>query len=647
MAEGLLGGVLGSEDEKPETEAPQALAGAEAFAAAVAARFSSGDPGVARKTEVFLDRQAELLELQAEHLRDEHALRLTHLAHQSHLLLGQRLGQLIRLAFQVVIALVVIVIGIGIAVMLHDAFTSHNVVIDAFDTPPALASTGTTGKVVAGDVLDELTRLQSATFGGPASGSKRSLASAWSNQVTVEVPETGVSLEELSQVLKARFGHDVHIGGALVQTDSGGLALTVRGDGVAAKTFTGASDALQRLTDQAAQYVYAQSEPALWGGYLGETGRCPEALTFIRSVYDRADPQFRPTLLYDEANCVHETGGPLSESMALLSQARAIDPDFAASSYLDEQTILFSVGSEEQAWRVGQKLGQLTPRMAPRTRGLFETPSHVLTRDYSSLRDWLVDALQAGESELPGAQMHYLLAVAQVALHDPDAAELALWNAPQVTPGDRTVEETVGYEADERTVAYVRGLIAEERGDSATAVEQMDAASAGVVNPLDRNGYGLLNAYGLFVPGPGCAIAPIEEAGGHPEKADAILASPAAAHFTDCQRFRGDILDHRGDWAGAQQAYAAAVALAPDLPASYYSWGVALARHGDLAGAIAKLQAANQRGPHWADPLKAWGDVLAKQGRWKDALEKYDEALKYAPNWAALKAARAAMAQRG
>jgi len=54
-------------------------------------------------------------------------------------------------------------------------------------------------------------------------------------------------------------------------------------------------------------------------------------------------------------------------------------------------------------------------------------------------------------------------------------------------------------------------------------------------------------------------------------------------HFVDCERFRGDILDHRGDWPGAQKAYSAAVALGPDLPAGYYSWGVALARHGDLA----------------------------------------------------------------
>jgi len=37
MAEGMLGGVLGDEGDKPEVETPDALAGAEAFASAVAA----------------------------------------------------------------------------------------------------------------------------------------------------------------------------------------------------------------------------------------------------------------------------------------------------------------------------------------------------------------------------------------------------------------------------------------------------------------------------------------------------------------------------------------------------------------------------------------------------------------------------------
>jgi len=45
MAKGMLGGILGDEEEKPDVEAPEALASAEAFAAAVAAIASRQDPG--------------------------------------------------------------------------------------------------------------------------------------------------------------------------------------------------------------------------------------------------------------------------------------------------------------------------------------------------------------------------------------------------------------------------------------------------------------------------------------------------------------------------------------------------------------------------------------------------------------------------
>jgi hypothetical protein len=65
----------------------------------------------------------------------------------------------------------------------------------------------------------------------------------------------------------------------------------------------------------------------------------------------------------------------------------------------------------------------------------------------------------------------------------------------------------------------------------------------------------------------------------------------------------------------AQQAYAGAVSLAPDLPAVYYSWGVARARHGDLAGV-------------------------------GEALGKYDQALRHAPSWKQLQEVREALAKR-
>jgi tetratricopeptide (TPR) repeat protein len=146
-----------------------------------------------------------------------------------------------------------------------------------------------------------------------------------------------------------------------------------------------------------------------------------------------------------------------------------------------------------------------------------------------------------------------------------------------------------------------------------------------------------------------CWAAIAYEKTGQHGKADAALDAPTKvmgiSTYLDCYRFRGDLLDLRGDWTGAEEWYQKGVRLAPSLPAGYYSYGLALINHRWLDKAVEQFRLANLSGPHWADPLKAWGDVLAKQGKTEEALAKYDEALKYAPNWKQLKAAREALAK--
>ncbi len=605
------------------------MAGAEAFAAATAAIESRQDAGVARKTEVFLEKQAQLLDVQRRHLEDEHALRLAQLAHQRSLLRGQRIGQAIRIAFQVVIALVVLVIGAGIAVMLHDAFTSHSVVIDSFNAPAGLASRGVTGTVVASGVLNELTRLQQATRSSDLVQQKRSLSNGWSNEVRVDVPETGVSLGEISQLLRARFGHDLHIGGSLVESASGGLALTVSGGNLAPKTFTGGAGDLDKLAVDAAQYVYSQFQPALWVHYLVDTDRCSEAVSVIESLYNTADDQSRASMLTDWADCLPADNTDVAtvtrERLQMDQEAIALDPQFWWAYARAEQSLIV-LGEEEEAWRIGQAArraaGSQLSRLASQGEPVLFISDMFLTHDLqAAVKGLIADAAaNGGIGQLAGAENAPYIAGAQAGLHDRAAAELTLRTLAAGLPPD-----AVGSVA----MRFTRAVVEDELGDTTEGEAEWQAM--GSVPDFARSG--------VLLPAT-CAHARIEDAAGHPDTADAILALPGVAHLVDCQRVRGDILDHRGDWAGAQQAYAAAVALAPDLPAGYYSWGVALARHGDLAGAITKLEAANQRGPHWADPLKAWGDVLLKQGHPDQALAKYDEALKYAPHWVELKQAR-------
>jgi hypothetical protein len=345
MAEGILDGIAGDEEQIEDAEA-ESPSSTDAFAAAIAARLSANDPGVSRKTEEFLSEQTRLVAVQRHILEDEHALRRSKLR-------GQRMGIYIRLAFQVFMSIAASVIGIGLIILVHDAVTSRSVIVEAFESPPGLAARGISGTVVAGGLLDELTRLQDATRTSAAS--KRDLSSAWAHEVKVSVPESGISLGEISQLLKARFGNDLHIGGDLVEKEGGALALTVRGGGVQAKTFTAAATDLDSLIVSAAQYVYAESQPVLWAIYLEGDARDAEELEFIKSIYARSKPEDRPYLLNSWGNVIGNLGGSQRQSLNLYEQAIKLKPDYwvARSNLMGPFVWL---GDEEGAWRAGQAL---------------------------------------------------------------------------------------------------------------------------------------------------------------------------------------------------------------------------------------------------------------------------------------------------
>jgi tetratricopeptide (TPR) repeat protein len=617
MAEGLLGAALGSEEEKPEGEALEgasaAPSSAEAFAAAVVAIASRQDPGVARQTEQLLRVQSRLLTLQTKLLADEHALRLAHLRNQ---ILEQRMrrsGLWLRVAVQGLIALVAIVTGVGILLMLRDAFTARSVVVESFEVPPALAARGVTGKVAASGLLDELRRLQQATR---ADAAKRELSSAWAGEITLEVPEAGISYSEMSRLLKARLGHDVHIDGEVVQGAGGELELTVRGDGIAPRTFSGSANELGKLTTDAAGYVYAESQPVLWAYYLLNRGQYQEVVRFSRAALVGAERADRPYLLNTWATATASIGD-VRGALPLYRAALKLKPDYwvAHNNVINS---LWALGDEESAWRAGEEMRRIAggrPGRAPET---YYQNIDVLTWDLGRWRDATLADAEASEGvgSNVGASAQPNLAEVDVRLHDMASADIAL----------QTFDETPE-PSDAALSHFVRGRMAAEAGDTLAAVTEMEAFGTAFNDPMIR----------VSFPGYSCWIAPAEEAAHHPDKADAILAT--AGTYVDCYRFRGDILDSRGDWEGAQKAYSAAVALAPDLPAGYYSWGLALARHGDLRAAEVKFQSAHEHGPRWADPLKAWGDVLARQGRSDEARDKYEEALGHAPNWAALQQA--------
>lgn len=623
MAGGILGGALGDDDHQSDPESGETLARAEAFAAAVAAKLAPTDPELARDTSAFLKEQAQLLSLQARQLSEDHAPRLKHLRGQAAEIDLRKLGMRLRIGFQIFLALAATVLGIGAAIMIRDAMTSHSVIVEAFDSPASFAARGVTGTALAASILDELKRLQDATRTSVAA--KADLSNAWAHEVKVSVPETGVSLGEISTLLKARFGHDVRIGGNLVEAATGDIALTVRGDGMLAKTFTGKPADLDQLVIAAAQYVYAQAQPVLWAIYLEGDGRYAEELEFIKSRYSTVPPADRPYLLNSWANILGTMGGPEQRKpLELYEAAIRLKPDYWVA-YSNATGALSGLGEEEAAWRFGLQLEKAAGGRPGLADESYYSAVDALTWNLQTqLASVVADADASGGYGTADFAAGALLAQIQAHLHDPAAADLAMETIPR---NDKDPSIDAG-------LLYARALLAIDAGDAAGAAGSMDKFAEMRVNPIVRTGF----------PNGLCWVAHAYQAAGMLDKAEAALKDSGT--FVDCYRFRGDILQAKGDWAGAENAYQAGVQLAPDLPAVYYSWGLALARRNDYAGAESKLAEAAKRGPHWADPLKAWADVLMAQNKIRPALEKYDEALRYAPNWAALKDARALAASR-
>jgi len=612
VAEGLVEGLLGGEAEDGETQ--RRTSKLDPLAAAAILQASAKGTKLHPILTSYLEEQTRLTRLEAHHFEEERELGIGAAKRK-------RLSDQLRIAFQLLLALIVTAIGVGLVVMIHDAFTSRSVVIDPFSAPPALAIRGLSGEVVGAGVLDRLTQLQASTR---SASSKRHISNAWTGEIRLEVPETGVSIGEIDRLLKARFGHDIHIEGDLVQTPEGGLALTVRGSGLLPKTFEGGATDLDKLTGQAAEYIYAQSEPALYLVYLANMGRNAEIVPLAKTIYANVPPEDRPYILNQWANALSSLGAPLQDGLKLYLRAVTIKPDYWIA-HNNIMNSLWGMGREEDAWRAGETMKRIAGGRPGGAPELYYQNADTLTWNLQPAR-----ASITADAEAHGGVGSTVVAsgppLADIAVRQHDFAE-----------ADLQLQTALADAADPTVAAmghFIRGRIAAERGDAALALSEMEAFATAYANPEVSSQY----------PGYNCWVAPVEEAAGHPDKADAVLN--AAGSFVDCYRFRGDIFDHRGDWPAAQRAYAATVKLAPDLPAGYYSWGLALARHGDLAGAARMLAAANQHGPNWADPLKAWGDVLLRQGDRDGAQAKYRAALARAPAWRELHVAAAAAGVR-
>src|ERR1700688_4200683 len=462
MAEGLLDGVLGGEEEKiAPTES-----GTEPIVAAVAANLANQNPEVAAETAAMFRKQTEVLEVQKKNLEAEYEF---FEAEWGPRLLALRL----RTGFQVFFALFATVIGIGLAIVIYEGVQSRSVVIDSFSAPPALAADGLSGQVLASGLLDVLTRIQAASR---ANIEHRNLSNAWTNEIAIDVPETGISIGQLERMIKTRFGHDQHIQGDLVKTPMG-LALTVRGTGMLPKTFTGEAGALDKLLTQAGEYVFSQSQPGLWAAYLSNNDRNEEAIRFAQGAYNAVEASERPYVLNYWANAISGKGGDgaNAEALPLYRETVRLKPDFWIG-YNNIMYALAGLGDEEGVVRGGEQM----------TKAAGGRPGRAPEYQYQNYDQevWDLPAARAGQiadmethggigtTGAAGGALNLAVAQLEVQMHDVEAAALRL----KTTPVD---EKNL---SDVAAAAMDRALLAEESGDLKAAAKQWDAYAVAYAN---------------------------------------------------------------------------------------------------------------------------------------------------------------------
>ena len=564
---------------------------------------------VAAKAEAYLESQKRLSDLQAKELAHELDLR-----HWS--LLVRHLSSILKLTFEVGLALAGLAIAAGLAFLIWNAANSNDLVIDSFQVPPDLAARGLSGPVVAAKLSDRIAAMQTQTT---SNRPPRSYANGLSDGPKLEIPETGVSLSELDRFLRQKLGHDLHIGGELVQTAQG-IALTARA-GADSATVTGAEGDMDGLLQKLAEQIYRTTQPYRYAIWLQMQGHNEESAVVLQPLAVSGP-------LGERGWAYVGLGGNAIQrqseraGLALYQRGLALDPNnFLLAA--DIANVEIALGREEDASRYGQMAQTLLTAhganyTAPDRIAIVEHNYRArLLRHQGALlqsyQELMASAAVFAASGLAN-QGFALRAETLALLHQTTAARATLAEAPPLTIN------VLPNSLPRMTIA-----VAEQDWPGVLAAEK-DFAEVIKLLP------GIAEAKSTMVdPAIAVALAHL----GRFADAQARL-NPMPGDCYPCLRARARVAALQGQDARADLWFARAAAAAPTAPYAETEWGRALLDRKQPDAAIAKFAAANRIGPHFADPLEGWGEALMAKNQSHLALAKFAEAEKYAPNWGRL-----------
>jgi tetratricopeptide (TPR) repeat protein len=572
------------------------------------------------EADAFLRDQRRLVALQAREL--SHELDLRHWS-----LWVRHLSGVLKLTFEVGLAVVAAGLACFIGAAVWNAAHAEGLVIEPFSVPPDLAARGITGQVVASQMLDQLTIMQTST---QSARPGRAYASSWGDDLKVEIPETGVSIGEAYRFLRRWLGHETHIDGEVVRTATG-IAITARIGGNSGTTFRGPDADLDALIVNSAERIYRIAQPDRYARYIFfprpglAAARYDEARAILNQMAREAPPVEKYWAWTSLGILARFQGDYRATAAAYRNAAASANPvatagGAIAEAYIGHPEHALSVVRATQHRLESGPVNELDGNFVAIVRNGADLQLSRLLGDYQAAADQARQAAARSDAltvrESPHAQLIHILAL----LHD-GAGARAYWQGLPPT-GSLAIDarRTIARARAEGELGHYQAMIA-----MAPDVEKASIAAA-------TDGFIARDSLEIYFR-PFLALARART-GDHAGAQALIAATPLDCY--DCLRMRALIAEQTGQRQEADAWFARAVRDAPSIPFAYADWGQVLLQRGHPDAAIEKFKLSSKKGPHFADPLEGWGEALMARNQSHLALEKFASANKYAPNWGRL-----------
>ena len=586
------------------------IGGANTAAIATALQMGDHDPALTGHIASFFEAQSRLTDAQAHHLHVQ--LARTRLG---------TAGDAFKVALQGATLVVVLSVVLLLGWIVRDATHDYTLTIETISVPPSLAARGYTAATVAEALRGKIDAVRKVANANSA-GETADVHNGRDEGLKVEIPETGLSLDQVQRFLHGYFGHSRILTGAVTDLSGDRIGLDLQVSGADPVTIEGDRHAVDAMLQKGAEAAFGTFDRFNFVLYLAATGREDDALAFAKRNIAAA----RTTQeLADSLSLAGDIDGDPHAQLARGAAAMEVDPTFWGV-WEDTSAGSLRLGHDENALRYFRGLATVRKEDQPRDHqpnfsAIHWRAQYMLSRMVGDYAAELHEVSNAVPRSVGNQSRLTLSIMPLVELHDCAGAENRLWLATEIM--------AVTPYAD----AKARHDIARCRGDTFSAVAiarqilAMDVARAGTGQQQTR---GTALSSIAVIDRPRLAEDLIDA--GQPNEAATILRTTPNDCYR-CERLRGRVDAARGDTRNGDIRFANAIHQAPSLPFAYTDWAAAKLARYDVAGALRLADAALIRSPNYPEASALKGDIETALGNRSAALAAYRRARTLAPAW--------------